>query len=58
MAILQEIEKKVDEIMDILNSEDCDEVISIHVTRNVGLFRLKVNDETYSRIGREWRKLV
>lgn len=58
MAILQEIEKKVDEIMDILNSEDCDEVIAINVTRNVGIFRLKINEETYSRIGREWKKLV
>ena len=58
MAVLQEIEKKVDEIMDILNSEDCDEVVSVHVTRSVGLFRLKINDETYSRIGREWKKLI
>lgn len=59
MAILNEIEDVVDGLMDTLDKEDCEEVVVIHVTRHIGLFRLKINDETYQRMSNgKWKKLI
>ena len=59
MAILNEIEDVVDRLMEKLDKEDCEEVVVIHVTRRIGLFRLKINDETYQRMSNgKWKKLI
>ena len=58
MAILNEIEARVDDIMDILNEADCDENISIHITRNASVMYLRVNNEYYSRLRKgKWKKI-
>jgi len=49
MAILNEIQNHVDEIMRILNDADCDENVGIHVTRNVGVIGFTVEKTYYSR---------
>lgn len=58
MAILDEVKNHVDAIMNLLEEEDCDENISIHVNRGMSVLRLRINNEDYmhSKKG-EWKKL-
>lgn len=58
MAILDEVKNHVDAIMNLLEEEDCDEKISIHVNRGMSVLRLRISDEDYmhSKKG-EWKKL-
>lgn len=58
MTILNEIEKHVDAIMNLLNAEDCEEKVSVHISRDMSVLNLAINKELYihSRKG-EWNKI-
>ena len=58
MAILNEIEKHVDAIMNLLNAEDCDEVVTARISRNMSVINLAINKETYLHSTKgEWKKI-
>lgn len=58
MAILNEIEKHVDAIMNLLNAEDCDEVVTVRTSRNMSVVNLAINKETYLHSSKgEWKKI-
>lgn len=58
MAILNEIEKHVDEIMNLLNEEDCEEKVSVHISRDMSVLNLAINKELYIHSRKsEWKKI-
>lgn len=58
MAILNEIEKHVDAIMNLLNAEDCDEVVTVCTSRNMSIINLAINKEIYLHSTKgEWKKI-
>ena len=59
MAILNEIEAKVDEIMRLLDDNDCEEVVAIRASRNIGIMTLHINEEVYKRRkDGKWEKII
>lgn len=58
MTILNEIEKHVDAIMNLLNAEDCDEVVTVRTSRSMSVINLAINKETYFHSSKgEWKKI-
>lgn len=59
MTILKTILNSADEIAKKLAEEDCEEQVTMHISKNTGIIRLKINEETYARNGLgEWKKIT
>ena len=59
MTILKTILQSADAITQKLTEEDCEEQVTMHISKDTGIIRLKINEETYSRNGLgEWKKIT
>lgn len=54
-TILKTIEEAADKLMATLESNDCDEVVCVHISRNTGLINLAHNKEVYALRSGEWK---